>query len=135
MKLCKQPIVAPAAPHGRGPYPQALRVGPMVFLSGQGPLDVATNSPADAPFGEQVLLTIDNVDRILRAAGLELDDVVKITVYLSDLSRVEDFNAIYSTRFSNPRPARTLIQAGLRGIDVEMDVIAVDTRGFAEARA
>jgi 2-iminobutanoate/2-iminopropanoate deaminase len=133
MSVSRQPIVAPAAPRGRGPYPQALRVGPLVFLSGQGPLNVETNAPAGGPFEEQVVLTIDNVARILQAAGLTLEHVVKVTVFLSDLARIDEFNAIYSRRFGHPGPARTLVQAGLRGIDVELDVIAVDPRGFGEA--
>ncbi len=126
MSAFKAAVVANDAPRGRGPYPQALRVGPLVFVSGQGPLDPKENRPKGGSFSEQVHLTFQNITSILAAAGLSLEHVVKITVYLSDLSRVEEFNTIYSAVVPEPRPARTLVQAGLRNIDVEMDVIATD---------
>ncbi len=126
MSAFKEAIVANDAPRGRGPYPQALRVGPLVFVSGQGPLDPKENRPKGGSFSEQVHLTFQNIKGILAGAGLSLAHVVKITVYLSDLSRVEEFNTIYSAVVPEPRPARTLVQAGLRNIDVEMDVIAAD---------
>lgn len=125
MSLERTAVVAPDAPAGRGPYPQGLRAGPFVFVSGQGPLSPQTNAPVATGFDEQVRLTIDNVEAVLRAAGLGLEHVVKVTVYLADLSRVEPFNKIYASRFPEPRPARTLVAAGLRGIDVELDVIAM----------
>lgn len=126
MSAFKKAVVAEDAPRGRGPYPQALRVGPLVFVSGQGPLDPKENRPKGGTFAEQVHLTLQNVRGILAGAGLSLEHVVKITVYLSDLSRVEEFNTIYSAEIPEPRPARTLVQAGLRNIDVELDVIAAD---------
>jgi 2-iminobutanoate/2-iminopropanoate deaminase len=116
------------APQGRGPFPQALRVGQMVFVSGQGPLDPAANAPIAGTFSEQVDCTLDNLEVILAAAGLGFSDIAKVTVYLSDLRHVPEFNAIYQSRIPAPFPARTLVQAGLRGIDVELDVIAIDSR-------
>lgn len=126
MSAFKESIVAEDAPRGRGPYPQALRLGPLVFVSGQGPLDPTENRPKGGSFAEQVHLTFRNIKGILAGAGLTLAHLVKVTVYLTDLSRVEEFNAIYSAEVPEPRPARTLVQAGLRNIDVEMDVIAAD---------
>jgi len=128
MSAFKESISAPKAAAGRGPYPQALRVGPLVFVSGQGPLDPAENRPKTGTFEEQVRLTFRNVTAILAAAGLSIADVVKVTVYLSDLSRVPEFNVLYAEEVPEPRPARTLVQAGLRNIDVELDVIAADRR-------
>lgn len=125
MSFPRTPLLARDAPPGRGPFPQALAVGPFVFVSGQGPLDPATNAPVAGSFAVQVTRAIDNVEAILASAGLGLDDVAKVTVYLADLSRVEEFNALYANRFRPPRPARTLVEAGLRGIDVELDVIAL----------
>ena len=121
-------IFSDKAPQGRGPFPQALRVGQMVFVSGQGPLDPATNAPIAGSFAEQVDCTLDNIEVILAAAGLGFSDIAKVTVYLSDLRYVREFNAIYQSRIPAPFPARTLVQAGLRGIDVELDVIAIDSR-------
>lgn len=58
--------------------------------------------------------------------GLTLTDVVKITVYLSDLDRVHEFNQLYVEYFEEHRPARTLVQVGLRNIEIELDIIAMD---------
>ncbi len=128
MTECFAAVFTDEAPKGRGPFPQAVRAGPFVFLSGQGPLDPQTNARIAGEFKEQVERTFDNIAAILAAAGLTLESIVKITVYLSDLARIPEFNALYEARLGRHRPARTLVQAGLRGIDVEMDVIAFDTR-------
>jgi 2-iminobutanoate/2-iminopropanoate deaminase len=121
----KRSIHTPLAPSGRGPFPQAVAVGPLVFLSGQGPLSPQTNQPISGAFEDQVHQTFANVEAILRAAGLGLDHVAKVTVYLTDVDKVPEFNRIYERLMPAPLPARTLVQAGLRGIDVEVDVIAV----------
>lgn len=128
MKELKQTITAPGAPSGRGPFPQAVRTGSLIFLSGQGPLDPATNEPISGSFAEQVRQTFLNVRVILAAADLGLEHIVKLTVYLSDLARIPEFNELYTAHMPQPWPARTLVQVGLRQIDVEMDVIAVDPR-------
>lgn len=113
------------APTGRGPFPQAVAVGSLVFVSGQGPLSPETNQPISGAFEAQVHQTFANIEAILRAAGLGLDHVAKVTVYLTDVGNVPAFNRIYQQLMPAPLPARTLVQAGLRGIDVEIDVIAV----------
>lgn len=120
----KQPVTSGEAPAGRGPFPQAVQAGPLVFVSGQGPISRETNRPIEGDFTAQVRETFANVERILRAAGLSLAHVVKVTVYLTDIARVPDFNLLYEELMPSPYPARTLVQVGLRGIDVEMDVIA-----------
>jgi 2-iminobutanoate/2-iminopropanoate deaminase len=89
-------------------------------------LDPQENRPKGGTFEQQVRLTFRNVRAILAAAGLSLADVVKVTVYLSDLALVPQFNGLYEAEMPEPRPARTLVQAGLRNIDVELDVIAAD---------
>lgn len=122
---CRE-ISTSGASRGRGPYPQALVAAPFVFLSGQGPLSAETNQPVSGSFAEQVRLTMANVTAILAAAGLTLTDVVKITVYLSDLDRVHEFNQLYVEYFEEHRPARTLVQVGLRNIEIELDIIAMD---------
>ena len=120
----KRAVTSSEAPAGRGPFPQAVQVGPLVFVSGQGPIAQATNRPIEGDFSMQVRKTFENLDKILKAAALDLTHVVKVTVYLADLARVQEFNALYESLMPRPFPARTLVQAGLRGIEVEMDVIA-----------
>ncbi len=122
----KKIITSGDAPKGRGPFPQALRCGPMLFVSGQGPLSSTTNKPIGGTFSDQAQQTLRNIEAVLAAAGLGLQHVVKVTVYLQDLDRVEEFNEIYRSIMPEPWPARTLVSAGLRGIDVEIDVIAID---------
>jgi 2-iminobutanoate/2-iminopropanoate deaminase len=120
----KRTVATPEAAVGRGPFPQAVQVGPLLFMSGQGPLSPVTNRPIGGGFAEQVQQTFENVQAILQAAGLNLEHVVKVTVYLADIGRVPEFNLLYERLMPKPYPARTLVQAGLRGIEVEMDVIA-----------
>lgn len=134
MNELRSVVVTEKAPKGRGPFSQALGVGQFVFVSGQGPLDPATNVPITGTFSQQVDRTFDNLEAILAAAGTGLSDLAKVTVYLSDLERVPEFNAIYESRVPAPFPARTLVQAGLRGIDVELDVIAVRSGTVAAER-
>jgi 2-iminobutanoate/2-iminopropanoate deaminase len=122
----KRTVHTPLAPSGRGPFPQAVVIGSLVFLSGQGPLSAETNEPIPGAFEAQVHQTFANVQAILRAAGLGLDHVAKVTVYLTDIANVPAFNRIYEEVMPAPLPARTLVQAGLRGIDVEIDVIAIN---------
>jgi len=131
MTFEKKTIIAKDAPQGRGPFPQAMRCGPMVFVSGQGPLSPVTNAPITGTFAEQARQTIRNVQAVLAAADLGLHDIVKATIYLQDSSRIEEFNNIYREIMPEPWPARTLVCAGLRGIDVEIDVIAIDRTAAA----
>lgn len=121
----KRTIHTTLAPAGRGPFPQAVAVGPLVFVSGQGPLSVETSQPIAGAFEDQVRRTFANLEAVLRADALDLSHIVKITVYLADLGNVPAFNLVYERLMPAPRPARTLVQVGLRGIDVEVDAIAI----------
>lgn len=121
MSLDKKTVFAPDAPKGRGPFPQAVQYNNQLFVSGQGPLDPITNTPVTGTFESEVHLTIQNIKKIAAAANCELTDALKLTVYLTDLSNIPKFNEIYIQYFSEPYPARTLVQAGLRGIQVEID--------------
>lgn len=121
----KRTIATTQAPAGRGPFPQAVTVGSLVFVSGQGPLLPETSKPITGDFAQQVQQTFANVEAILRAAGVGLQHIAKVTVYLSDIANVLEFNRIYERLMPAPLPARTLVEVGLRGIDVEVDVIAV----------
>jgi reactive intermediate/imine deaminase len=112
------------APAPGGPYSQAIAAGGLVFVSGQGPVDPVSGS---IPGGveaqtEQVL---KNVAAILSAAGSSMRDVVKVTVHLADLADFATFNNVYARYFSPPFPARTTVGSQLRGILVEVDVIAI----------
>lgn len=116
-------VYSPKAPRGRGPFPQAVRFGNLLFASGMGPLDPGRNEPDTGSFEHEVHLTLKNLARVAEAAGCGLANTVKLTIYLSDISNVPVFNDIYRQYFSEPLPARTLVEVGLRGIQVEIDGI------------
>ena len=92
-------------------------------MSGQGPLEPETNAPIEGSFGDEVERTLANLREVARGAGCDLSDALKLTIYLTDLANIPRFNDIYARHFPEPRPARTLVQAGLRGIQVEIDAI------------
>ena len=113
------------APAAIGPYTQALAVGPFVFVSGQIPVDPQGNVvPGDIVV--QTCQVIANLKAILMAAGLGLKDVVKTTVYLTDMADFQEMNRAYAEFFPGHPPARCTVQvAGLaRGVSIEIDAIA-----------
>src|SRR5512136_523536 len=102
-------ISSPAAPAALGPYSQAVRAGDFVFCSGQTGLEPATGLLREgvAAQAEQVL---DNLAAVLAAAGASLADVVKTTIFLTDMADFQTVNAIYGKRFSGAPPARSTVQ-------------------------
>src|SRR5689334_19931868 len=122
----KTPIILPNIDPPKSPYSAGIVCGDMVFVSGQGPIDVTTRKITGSTIEEQVELTIKNVERILQQAGCSLSDVVKSTVHLLHMEDFDRFNVVYRRFFKEPFPARTTVQSGLwGGILVEIDVIAV----------
>ncbi|RKN84260.1 RidA family protein [Paenibacillus ginsengarvi] len=119
----RQVIRTQDASAGDGPYSQGVLSGGFVFVSGQGPLDVQGNVVGET-IEEQTEQTLQNIERILAAAGCSSDDVVKVNVILQDIGHFSRFNEVYRTHFKEPMPARTCFQGGLDGILVEIDVIA-----------
>ncbi|SBW03231.1 conserved hypothetical protein [uncultured delta proteobacterium] len=119
----KQEIRTEKAPLPGGPYSQGLKVGSRIYVAGQRPADAATGKiPED--FASQAKQVLENVRHVLEAGGGTMDDVVKVTVYLTDIANFAAFNAIYTTYFSPPFPTRTTVSCSLRGILVEVDAIA-----------
>ena len=117
-------ITSPNAPAPSGPYSQAVVTGRQVFLAGQRPVDPLTGEiPRD--FLSQVDQALTNVRTVLDSAGADLTDVVKLTVYLADLSDFDRLNSVFRTWFSEPYPARTTVGVRLRDVLVEIDVTAV----------
>jgi len=123
----KVPVSSPGAPEAIGPYSQAVRAGDLLFLSGQIPLDPATGVVVAGSTADQTRQVCENLGAILRAAGASFADVVKTTVYLSDLSDFAAMNEVYGSYFPPPAPARATIQAARlpRDVRVEIDAIAV----------
>ena len=115
------------APAAIGPYSQAVRVGNLLFCSGQIPLDPASGELVTGDVAAQTRQVFANLGAVLSEAGAGFEHVARTTVYLADMGDFAAMNAVYATFFSAPAPARSTIQAaGLpRNARVEIDVIAV----------
>jgi 2-iminobutanoate/2-iminopropanoate deaminase len=113
------------APKAIGPYSQAIRLGNTVYVSGQIPLNPQSGA-IPATIEEQVEQVIANIRAILAAAGLGLENVVKTTIYVSDLSHFETVNRIYGQHFGNILPARATVEVSRlpKDVLVEIDAIA-----------
>lgn len=111
-------------PPPAGAYSPAVKAGPLVFVSGQVPRDPMTGALIGNDVESQTRQVMTNVERALRAAGAELTDVVSVTVYLADVDDWGRFNEVYKTIMPQPYPTRTALGANLRGILVEVSVVA-----------
>ena len=123
-----KPIKTSNAPEAIGPYSQAVDSGAgLVFMSGQLPIDPATGAFPEGGVKEQTRQSLLNVAAILREAGLGLGNVVKTTVYLSDMGDFAAMNGVYAEFFSAPFPARSAVavKALPKGALVEIECIAV----------
>ena len=107
------------------PFSPALRFGELLFVSGQGPID-KNGRVIPGDIRAQTKATLENFQRIMETAGSNMDCVLQTTVYLKDLAEYSGMNEVYSGFFSDPRPARTTVQAGdlLFGMRVEVQGIA-----------
>lgn len=118
-------IVSEDLPTPAGPYSHVVTAGNLVWTAGFGPADPQTRTIPEG-IEAQTQATIDNVERALRAAGLELSDVVKVTAHLQHLhEHFAAFNGVYEKRFTSSRPVRTTVGSDLLNILVEIDVVAV----------
>lgn len=115
------------APAAIGPYSQAVRVGGTVYLSGQIPLDPVSQEIVGQDFAAQARRVFDNLAAVAEAAGGSIDDVAKLTVYLTDLGRFAEVNEIMVGYFREPYPARAAIGvvALPRNVQIEIDAIMV----------
>ncbi len=123
----KKPISTPDAPAAIGTYSQAVRAGDTVYLSGQIPLDPATMEIVSDSVEAQVRQVFDNLTAVARAAGADLERIVKLTVYLTDLGDFSTVNEVMAEYFSEPYPARAAIGIAElpRSAAVEIDAVLV----------
>jgi 2-iminobutanoate/2-iminopropanoate deaminase len=122
----RQVITTTDAPAAIGPYSQAIRVGNMVFASGQIPLHPQTGEIVGTTAAEQARQVLHNLQAVLQAAGASLRDVVKTTIFLTDLGQFAAVNAVYAEFFPNDPPARSTVQVSAlpRGAQVEIEAVA-----------
>jgi len=113
------------APAAIGTYSQAVRAGDTVWLSGQIPLDPATGQMVQGTFEDRAKRVFENLRAVCRAAGGDFGRVVRVTVYLTDLSNFGKVNEVMATYFNEPYPARAAVGVATlpRGADVEVDAV------------
>lgn len=123
--MSRTPIHTELAPAAIGPYSQAVRSGNLVFLSGQTPLDPATGLLAEGDISVQARRAFDNIKAVCEAAGGSMDDIVRVGLYLTDLSQFTAVNAVMAEYFQTPYPARSTIEVSALPRDAEFEVDAV----------
>jgi len=121
----RKPISTPSAPPPIGPYSQGMIADQFVYTAEEGGASPDGKLPPDVP--GQTNNALNNIEAILKGGGCSLADVVRVTVYLSDLSDFTAMNNVYGTRFPKPYPVRSIIQTALPapGAKVAMDAIAI----------
>lgn len=124
--MSKTVISTTNAPAAIGPYSQGVRVGNLLYTSGQLALDPATGSFVEGGIAEQTRQALTNVKAILNEAGTNMGSVIKTTVFLKDMDDFAAMNAVYAEFFSEPYPARSAVQVAKLPKDglVEIEVIA-----------
>ncbi|MEM7430390.1 MAG: RidA family protein [Pseudomonadota bacterium] len=123
--MSKQTIHSDAAPAAVGPYSQAVRTGDLVFLSGQIPLDPSTGALVEGDFEARARQVFENLKAVAEASGGSLNDAVKLTLFLTDLSNFGIVNSVMQEYLDEPYPARATIGVAALplGADVEADAI------------
>ena len=122
----KRIIQTNLAPAAIGPYSQAIRIGDFLYTSGQIALDPESGMFLSGEIEEETEQTLKNISAILQADGLNLENVIKTTVYLSDLNDFTRMNQVYEKYFSKNKPARACVQVAAlpKGAKIEIDAIA-----------
>ncbi len=116
------------APMPAGPYSQGIIAsGRILFISGQLPIDPQTGELIREPFSRAVEIALNNIRAIVIEVGGDLDNIVKVTAFLTDLSKFQEFNDVYQRFFKPPYPARTTIQVSKlpRDSPIEIEAIAI----------
>lgn len=119
-------ILVPGAPAPQGPYSPAVRAGEFVFVSGQGPIDPATNKFSFGDVRQQTRLVLENIRQILEGCGASVSDVVRCNVYLAAAGDFGAMNQVYGEFFGDQKPARTTVECVLvePEMKVEIDCVA-----------
>jgi 2-iminobutanoate/2-iminopropanoate deaminase len=122
----KQIINTSGAPAPIGPYNQAMRVGDFLFVSGQIPIDPATGELVQSGIQDETEKVMENLSAILKEAGMDFSNVVKSSIFLTDMKQFAQVNEVYAKYFTENAPARETVQVAAlpRFVNVEISVIA-----------
>jgi len=123
-----EPISTDEAPESIGPFSQGIVDGDRVYVSGQGPVAPATGEIIEGGVAAQTERTLENVEAILQAAGLSLDDVVKSTVFLTDMDNYDAINEVYGEHVTEPYPARSAVEVSSLPIDIDVEIEVIATQ-------
>ena len=126
-EMQKEIISTENAPQAIGPYSQAVKAGNLMFISGQIPLDPKTGDLVSESIVEQAKQVLNNIKSICEAAGQSIDDIVKISIFLTDLENFAIVNEVMKEYFAEPYPARATVEvSGLPlGVNVEIEAIVL----------
>lgn len=124
--MTKKIIQTDLAPAPVGPYSQAVQVGDFLYCSGQIPLNPKTNEVFTGDIKEQTRMCMENVRAVLDKAGMNFGNVIKTTIFITDMKTFGEVNEVYATYFKEAPPARSCVEvAGLpKGVNVEVEVLA-----------
>lgn len=125
----KTPIVSEQAPKTIGPYSPGICINGLVFLSGQHPVDPKTEKIEAEGIKEQTRQSLKNVAALLEAADLSFGEIVKTTVFLSDIKDFPEMNAIYSEFMLEPYPARSCVQVAALPMGAKVEIEVICARG------
>ncbi|MGI6284672.1 2-iminobutanoate/2-iminopropanoate deaminase [Moorella humiferrea] len=127
----KNVIATDDAPAAIGPYSQAIKVGNIIFTSGQIPIDPQSGQVVEGGVAVQVTRVIENLQAVLAAAGASLDDVVKTTLYIKDMNDFGTINEVYGRYFTKEPPARSCVEVARlpKDVLVEIEAVAVVKEG------
>jgi 2-iminobutanoate/2-iminopropanoate deaminase len=125
--VAREAITSASAAPAIGPYSPALRVGNLLFLSGQIPLDPATGQIVEGDIRAQARRVLDNIGGLLQAAGADFSHVARTTIFLADMGDFAAVNEVYASYFSAPYPARATVEVARlpKDVRIEIDAIAV----------
>jgi len=128
----KEVIATDRAPAAIGPYSQGIRANGFIFFSGQIPLNPVSGEVVLGDISVQAELVMNNIEALLTACGVGFKNVVKTTIFLTNLADFGVVNEIYGRRFTSEPPARSTVEVKAlpKGVDIEIEVIAVDVAGL-----
>lgn len=130
MMIKKQSITPKKGPKTLGPYSPAIKLGDFVFVSGQLPINAATEEVVEGGIRKQAAQVFENIEMVLKESNLTLRQVVKTTIFLKNLEDFNSVNQIYALYFTSPYPARSCVEVSALPKDalIEVECIAYDTK-------
>ncbi len=131
----KKIVATTEAPAAVGPYSQAVRIGPLLFTAGQIPLDPQSGKIVSEDIAEQTRRVLDNLTAVLKAEGMDFSNIVKTTVFMTNLGDFQTMNEVYASYFHDAPPARSTVQVTAlpKGAQVEIEVIAAASKAGGKA--